>query len=145
MAIPGVPAEGLRTVGQITPTNGLRFRFDQDAASIAADLVRERVTGAPVVDEGDRIVGFISEIDLLRATRARCDLRQVRAQDIMTRCPIAIPDTTSLNDAIDIMDSCHLLNLPIQRDGTVSYSITRHDVLRAAIGFGPGMEEFGHG
>lgn len=145
MGMPGVPAEGLKTVGQITPTNGLRFRFDQDAASIAAELVRERVTGAPIVDEADRIVGFISEIDLLRATRAGYDLRQVRAQDVMTRCPISIPDTTSITDAIDIMETCHLLNLPIQRDGIVSYSITRHDLLRAAIGFGPGPEEFGHG
>ena len=74
MGMPGVPAEGLKTVGQITPTNGVRFRFDQEAAAIGADLVRDHTTGAPVVDGTGRIVGFISEIDLLRALRAGHDL-----------------------------------------------------------------------
>ena len=70
MGIPGVPAEGLKTVGQITPTNSVQFRFDQDAASIAVDLVKDHATGGPVVDVDGHIVGFISEIDLLEAARA---------------------------------------------------------------------------
>jgi predicted transcriptional regulator len=141
MGMPGVPVEGLNTVGQITPTNGMRFRFDQDAASIGADLVRDHTSGAPVVDGNGRIVGFISEIDLLRAVRRGYDLRKLRAEDIMTRCPISVDQSASLADAIDVMDSCHLLNLPVQQDGQVSYSITRHDLLRATMGLGPGMEE----
>lgn len=141
MGIPGVPAEGLKTVGQITPTNATRFRFDQDAASIAIELVREHTTGAPIIDAHDRIVGFVSEIDLLLASRNGQDLRQLRATDVMTRCPISVHESTSLAEAIDIMASCHLLNLPVQRDGVVSYSITRHDLLRVTMGLGPGMED----
>ncbi|WP_447976965.1 CBS domain-containing protein [Candidatus Nitrospira bockiana] len=144
MGMPGVPAEGLKTVGQITPTNGVRFRSDQEAADIATELVRERTTGAPVVDAQGRIVGFISEIDLLRAARGGCDLRKLRAEDIMTRCPISVSEHTTISEAIDIMDACHLLNLPVQREGQVSYSVTRHDLLRATIGFGSDMEAFGH-
>ena len=141
MGMPGVPAEGLKTIGQITPTNGVRFRFDQDAAAIGADLVRDHTTGAPVVDGTGRIVGFISEIDLLRALRAGYDLRKLRAEDIMTRCPISVDESASIADAIDVMDSCHLLNLPVQQGGQVSYSITRHDLLRATMGLGAGMED----
>lgn len=140
MGIPGVPAEGLKTVGQITPTNAMQFRVDQDAASIGADMVKDHATGGPVVDTDGRIVGFISEIDLLEAVRAGHDLRRLQAADVMTRCPISVLETASLSDAIDVMASCHLLNLPVQRNGVVSYSITRHDLLRAAMGLGPGME-----
>jgi len=140
MGIPGVPAEGLRTIGQIVPTNSTRFRFDQDAASIAVDLVRDHITGAPVVDSDGRIVGFISEIDVLGASREGHDLRRLRATDIMTRCPISVHESTSIADAIDIMGTCHLLNLPVQRDGEVISSVTRHDLLRATMGLGPGME-----
>lgn len=141
MGMPGVPAEGFKTIGQITPTNGVRFRFDQDAAAIGADLVRDHTTGAPVVDGTGRIVGFISEIDLLRALRGGHDLRKLRAEDIMTRCPISVDESASIADAIDVMDSCHLLNLPVQQAGQVSYSITRHDLLRATMGLGSGMED----
>jgi predicted transcriptional regulator len=140
MGMPGVPAEGLKTIGQIVPTNPTRFRFDQDAASIAVDLVKDHTTGAPVVDADGRIVGFISEIDVLEAPRGGCDLRQLRATDIMTRCPISVQESTSIADAIDIMGTCHLLNLPVQRDGEIISSVTRHDLLRATIGLGPGME-----
>ena len=141
MGIPGVPAEGLKTVGQITPTNSVQFRFDQDAASIAVDLVKDHATGGPVVDVDGHIVGFISEIDLLEAARAGHDLRRLRAAEIMTRCPISIQESTSIADAIDVMASCHLLNLPVQRNGVVSYSVTRHDLLRATLGLGPGVED----
>jgi predicted transcriptional regulator len=141
MVMPGVPAEGLKTIGQITPTNGTRFRFDQDAAAIGAELVRNHRTGGPIIDETERIVGFISEIDLLRALRDGHDLRKLRAEDIMTRCPISVDDSASIADAIDVMDSCHLLNLPVQQAGKVSYSITRHDLLRATMGLGAGMED----
>jgi predicted transcriptional regulator len=141
MGMPGVPAEGLKTIGQITPTNGVRFRFDQEAAAIGADLVRDHTTGAPVIDGTGRIVGFISEIDLLRALRAGHDLRKLRAEDIMTRCPISVDESASIADAIDVMDSCHLLNLPVQQAGQVSHSITRHDLLRATMGLGAGMED----
>jgi predicted transcriptional regulator len=141
MGMPGVPVEGLKTIGQIIPTNSVRFRFDQDAAAIGADLVKDHTTGAPVVDGTGRIVGFISEIDLLRALRAGHDLRKLRAEDIMTRCPISVDESASIADAIDVMDSCHLLTLPVQQAGQVSYSITRHDLLRATMGLGTGMED----
>jgi predicted transcriptional regulator len=141
MGIPGVPAEGLKTVGQITPTNATRFRLDQDGATIGVELVGQHTTGAPVVDGAGRIVGFISEIDVLRASRDGYDLRKVRAEDIMTRCPISVDESASIADAIDVMDSCHLLNLPVQREGQVSYSITRHDLLRVTMGLGSGVEE----
>ena len=140
MGMPGVPAAGLKTIGQIVSTNPTRFRFDQDAASIAVDLVKDHTTGAPVVDADGRIVGFISEIDVLEASRGGCDLRQLRATDIMTRCPISVHESTSIADAIDIMGTCHLLNLPVQRDGEITSSVTRHDLLRATMGLGPGME-----
>ena len=145
MGMPGVPAEGLRTISQITPTNGLRFRYDQDVAGIGIELLRERLSGAPVVAERDRIVGWISEIDILRSAKSGCDLKQLRAQDIMTRLPLSIDESTSIADAIDIMDACHLHNLPVQRNGEVTYSITRHDLLRATIGLGPAIEDFEHG
>lgn len=34
----------------------------------------------------------------------------------------------------------HLLNLPVEKDGKVTDSITRHDLLRAKIGLGLGIE-----
>jgi hypothetical protein len=38
------------------------------------------------------------------------------------------------------MEDKHLLNLPIERNGRVIHSITRHDLLRAWIGLGVAIE-----
>jgi hypothetical protein len=38
------------------------------------------------------------------------------------------------------MEEKRLLNLPVEVNGTVAYSITRHDLLRAWIGLGVDIE-----
>jgi predicted transcriptional regulator len=138
--IPGVPPEGYRVIGQIVSTNDLRFRPDQDCMSLAADLVTSHETGAPVVDDQDRIVGFISEIDLLRGLCQGWDLNRLRAEDVMTPCAIGVEETTPIAEAIQVMDQYHLYNLPVRVEGQVRYSVTRHDLLRAWVGLGLSRE-----
>jgi len=37
------------------------------------------------------------------------------------------------------MEEHGVVGLPVERDGLVTYSVTRHDLLRARIGLGVGM------
>jgi hypothetical protein len=39
------------------------------------------------------------------------------------------------------MEEKHLLNLPVIQNGRVTYSVTRHDLLRAWIGLGTTGED----
>ena len=50
MSVPGLPAEGLRTVGQIMATNHLRFYAGQNGLAIAIALLSSHTAGAPVMD-----------------------------------------------------------------------------------------------
>jgi predicted transcriptional regulator len=145
MQMPGVPAGGYRTIGQISPTNDLRFRPDQDCMSVATALLTEHATGGPVVEDTGRYIGFIREIDLLKALCAGVDLQSIRAEQLMTPCPVGVTDDTTIPEAIQAMDECHLHVLPVRRDGEVAYSVTRHDILRAWAGIGVGVDDFGHG
>ena len=45
-----------------------------------------------------------------------------------------------IDEALKIMAEKRLLNLPVKVNGTVGYSITRHDLLRAWIGLGVDIE-----
>ena len=47
---------------------------------------------------------------------------------------------TSIDETVRIMEEKRLLNLPVLVKGKVAYSITRHDLLRAWIGLGMGIE-----
>ncbi len=137
---PGVPVGGFKTVGQVHATNSLVFGRTHNAMSVAVELLTTHTPGAPVVDDAGQFIGFVSEFDILRALSAEKDLNQLTAGDIMGKDRITVTDETSIDDALKLMDEKRLLNLPVQRDGKVTHSITRHDILRAWIGLGLDIE-----
>ncbi|HNA25280.1 MAG TPA: CBS domain-containing protein [Nitrospira sp.] len=136
----GVPAGGFKTVGQIVGTNQILVNRNQNALEVAADLLTTHTPGAPVVDDAGQYVGFISEFDFLKALDSNVDLNQVTVERIMIRERIIVTANTSIDDAVRIMEEKHLLNLPVERDGTIVYTLTRHDLLRARIGLGLDIE-----
>jgi len=125
-----------KQMGQIVPTNIVKFREKQNGMDVAAALLSAQMPGGVVVNENNQLVGFISEFDLLRALEVGKDLRHMTADEIMVKNGISIPDSASIQEAVKIMRSHHLLNLPVEHNGEVAYTITRHDLLRAWIGGG---------
>ena len=140
MTVQGILADGLKTVGQIVPTNEVKFRENLSGMKVAVELLSQHTPGGAVVDENNRFIGFISEIDVLRALEDGKDLNAVKAEDIMVKERISITDTTSIKEAVKIMEDNRFLNLPVERNGQVAYTVTRHDLLRAWIGLGLGGE-----
>jgi predicted transcriptional regulator len=139
--LPGVPAGGIRTVGQIRGTNTLILHTGQNGMAVALELLTTHTPGAPVVDEHQKFVGFISEFDVLRALEAGKDLSTVTAEDFMVHDHMAVTAETTIEDAVTTMEEKHLLNLPVIQNGRVTYSVTRHDLLRAWIGLGTTGED----
>ena len=140
MTVQGIPAGGFKTVGQLVPTNDVKFRKKQTAMEVAVELLSTHTPGGPVIDEKKCFVGFISEFDLLRALEAGKDLNELTAEDVMVKEHISIKDSTTIPEAVKIMEENRWLNLPVVRDGEVAYTVTRHDLLRAWVGLGLGGE-----
>jgi len=139
--IPGVPAGGLRRVGQIRATNTLILHAGQNGMLVALELLSTHTPGAPVVDDRNEFIGFISEFDVLRALEAGKDLSKLTAEDMMVHDRIAVTAETTIEEAVKTMEEKRLLNLPVKQNGRVAYSVTRHDLLRAWIGIGTSGED----
>jgi len=139
MSVVGVPVGGLKTVGQIVATNTLLFQAGQNGLAIAVELLSTHTAGAPVVDHKGRYIGFINEFDVLKAYEAGKELSSLTAEDIMRTGPMAVHSSTTIATAVQMMEEQHVLNLPVEKDGKVTYSVSRHDLLRASIGLGLGM------
>jgi predicted transcriptional regulator len=139
MNSPGVPVDGLNTIGQIDATNALLFRSGQNGMEIAVALLSTHTAGAPVVDPDGKYIGFINELDLMRALASGKELNNLIAEDLMRIGPIAVHSYTTIEDAAKRMEEQCVLNLPVEKDGRVAYSVSRHDLLRASIGLGVGM------
>ena len=140
MTVQGIPEGGYQTVGQIVPTNEVKFREQQNGMEVAVELLSTHTPGGVVIDDQNHFVGFISEFDLLHALEEGKDLNKLTAKDVMAKDRISITDSTSIKDAIKVMEEKRLLNLPVERDGEVAYTITRHDLLRARVKLGLGGE-----
>jgi predicted transcriptional regulator len=135
----GVPVGGLKTVGQIVATNTLTFQAGQNGLAIAVELLSTHTAGAPVVDHEGKYLGFINEFDVIKALSLGKELSSLVAEDLMRIGPIAVHASTTIADAAQRMDEQCVLNLPVEKDGRVAYSVSRHDLLRAWIGLGLGM------
>ena len=118
---------------------GKDCREVSSALAIAVALLSTHTAGAPVVDRKGTYLGFINEFDLMRTLEAGKDLATLTAEQIMRKDRLVVTAATKIADAFKMMEAHHVLSLPIEKNGVVGYSVTRHDLLRAWIGLGVGM------
>jgi acetoin utilization protein AcuB len=107
----------------------------------ALKLMREeRVRRFPVVDKRGRLVGIVSEKDLLHAAPSDATslsiwelnylVSKVTVEKVMTREVITITEDTPLEEAARIMADHKIGGLPVVRDGEVVGIITETDLFK---------------
>lgn len=133
MTTPGVPISGRKTVEQVDPTNSLTFYAEQSGLSVVAALLSTHTVGAPVTAANGTYLGFINEFDVMKMLEMGRDLKTLQAQDIMRKDRLVIAPSTTIFDAMKIMGQHQVVNLPVERNGVVMYSVSRHDLLRALV------------
>lgn len=95
-------------------------------------LLSGMYSGLPVVDEG-RVVGVVTEFDLLKAVKKGKDLQKIIAEDIMTKEPICVEENTHVDEIIKIMTEQNIIRVPVLRNGTLIGVISRCDILNSLI------------
>jgi len=129
-----------QTLQEIKSTNPMQFEAGMNVIDVADTLLKAHKSGAPVVDDQGVCVGFINETILLDAILDGKTLNGLAARDVMGR-PNAVREDLTIETAIRFMDERHLQQLPVVRDGKLVATITRHDLLRAMLDLGLGVEQ----
>ena len=70
--------------------------------AIAQTLIAEGIGGVPVVDHENRVLGFVSETDLLAALLRHID-GETTAHDIMSRPPITVDEFATTDEVLTLM------------------------------------------
>lgn len=106
---------------------------DMPIHEAVAFLLDNHVTGAPVLGAGGRLIGIITEYDLLRLLSIGDDHQPVdgRVRDYMTRGVITVPPSMNIYFAAGIFMGNRFRRLPVVDDGKLVGGITRFDILRA--------------
>jgi len=97
-----------------------------------AQIISSRRIGAVMVLDGDeKVVGIVSERDVVKALAAHQDkVLELRAADLMTHEVImATPDTT-VDEAMEIMDRGYFRHLPVLDGGRLGGIVSIRDVVK---------------
>lgn len=76
----------------------------------------------PVIDERGRLIGIVSEKDLLRAKSEK------QVADVMTRDVVTVTEYTALEDAARVMADRTISSLPVMRNDKLVGIITETDL-----------------
>lgn len=119
---------------------------------IASLLVRNRISAVPVVSEGNRVVGIVSQTDLGHRSETETEKRRkwwleafadpdskarefikshaLKAKDIMSRVVVSVAPQASLREVADILDSHRIRQVPVMEGGKLVGMISRADLVR---------------
>jgi len=99
---------------------------------LSVKLLSGMYSGLPVVDRG-KVVGVVTEFDLLKAVKEGKDLQKILADDIMTKDPICVEEDTHIDEIIRIMTEKKIIRVPVVRKGSLIGVISRCDILNSLI------------
>ena len=105
----------------ITPTV---VTADTTVRQALAILEEQRIRHLPIVDEGEMLIGIVSEKDLLRAEGSAL------VEDVMSRDVVTVTEYTPLEEAARMMADCRISSLPVMRNGKLVGIITETDLFR---------------
>ena len=104
---------------------------DDTLPVVAKTMYAHGIGAMPVCEVGTRMVGIISERDLVRAF-ARPDwteLQYLRARDLMTSRVVSCRPEDSMQSAQETMRNNHFRHLPVLQDGKVIGMLSLRDTL----------------
>ena len=122
---------------------------------VAQTMLERRISGVPVVDAERRILGIVSEGDLIRRPeietdrlgrgwlnifvsdeeRARDFVKSHgrRAREVMTQPAICVAPETPLAEAVRLMERHHIKRLAVVEEDRLAGLVTRADMVRALV------------
>jgi CBS domain-containing protein len=119
----------MSTIGEIIGPTHIEVA-PEDTLGEVAERMRAQNVGAVVVKDYGRLIGILTERDMLRAMAARVHTSEARVRQWMTEDPItASPDMTT-EDAAEVMLSNGFRHLPVVEGSNVLGIVS----LRRAVG-----------
>lgn len=124
-------------VGQILAEKGrdvIAATAETSIAEAAAILAKRKIGALVVLEDGARLIGIVSERDIVRAISASgAAALEKSIGSIMTRAVMTCGEGDSINDVMSRMTDGRFRHLPVIERGRLSGIISVGDVVKARI------------
>lgn len=130
---------------------------DESVHAMAQTMLARRISGLPVVDSERRVLGIVSEGDLIRRPELETDQARggwlslfvsndenargfikshgLKAREVMTQPAICIAPDALVAEVVRLLERHHVKRLPVVEGGKLVGLVTRADLLRALAAY----------
>jgi len=105
----------------------------EDTLGEAAEKMERRGVGSAVVSDFGRLIGILTERDILRAVAGRTHSSQARVREWMTKDPVTATEDTLAEEAARTMLEHGFRHLPVIRGERAIGIVSIRDVARWSI------------
>jgi CBS domain-containing protein len=142
-------------VRDVMTRNVISVAPNQSVLEAAQTMLRNRISGLPVIDADGKLVGIVSEGDFLRRGEIGTRLQRPRwleflvgpgrlaseyvhasgrkIEEVMTPEPYTVTEDDSLQAVVELMERRRVKRLPVLRDGRVVGIVSRANIMNACI------------
>lgn len=121
----------LRTVDDVMTHAVVTVNRGAPFKDIVEAMRQWRISALPVVSDEGRVVGVVSEADLLLKAQGADESRAVTAGQLMTVPAVTVPRNAGIAGAARLMARGHLKRLPVvDDDGRLVGVVSRGDLLK---------------
>jgi len=91
---------------------------------LAKTLIKNQVGGVPVAGKNGKIIGIVSEADIL--SKKGKDVKS-----IMSKKVISVPDDTTVEEIAQLMTTHNIKRVPVMNDAKIVGIVSRADIVSA--------------
>ena len=118
-----------KKAAEIMTTTVITARKDMLLTDVIKLLLRWHISGLPVVDETNHVIGIISEHDLMNFAFSG-EAGDTRVEEAMTRDVVAFGPDTDVETLVLCCAQKRIRRVPIVKDGVLVGIVSRRDILR---------------
>jgi len=89
----------------------------------------------PILGKDRKLVGIVSEFDLLKAIEEGKEMTKVTAGEIMIKDPVTVFRNTPAMEIIHLLQEKHFIRTPVvDADGKLAGVVSRRDIIQGYLG-----------
>ncbi len=108
------------------------IRSEATAQEVAQLLAEKRISGVPVVDEYNNIIGIVTEADIIsKVAREGRNESAPTVADLMSREVITVDEEMPASDIAGLLTERRIKRVPVVSEGKLTRIVSRGDIVRA--------------
>lgn len=124
----------MKTVCDLMSKTVQTIHRDTIVSELEGIFVTHEISGAPIVDDSDHMVGFVSKTDIVRFDATGDDPFYARAHEIASPKVIKIGSSASIEEAAQMMLNEHVHHLVVMDGETIAGVLSTLDYVKLVAG-----------